>query len=89
MVEINDSASCSLANPSSLVSCIASTRTNDWRSRYNHTTNNVRDEGTKPIGPVTVGKLRNPPPIVVPEISKAEFKIVENDGLFVVADSFV
>jgi hypothetical protein len=36
---------------------------------------NVIDEGMKPIVDVTVGKARNPPPIVVPEVRGAAFSI--------------
>jgi hypothetical protein len=36
---------------------------------------NAIDEGMKPIVDVTVGKARNPPPIVVPEVRRAVFSI--------------
>ena len=38
----------------------------------------VIDDGKNPAGDVTVGKARNPPPIVVPETRSAALRMLAN-----------
>ena len=51
----------------------------DVESKYNHEDINATLEGIIPAGAVTCGRDKNPPPIVVPAITAADFITVDVD----------